>query len=903
MAKQISLLNYVNKPCLEKLDKDANRDEKMRLEEIGEDAYTVEDLHLEVIDEDACKVEKPHLEELGENAYRIEKLCAEEFGEDAYRVEKLHVEELGEDAYRDEKPCVEELGEDTYKNEKPCVEGLGEDTYKDKKPCVEELGEDAYKDKKTCVEELGEGASRLDSLAFPSTSSIECLQMSTSGTEPTQLSIDLSHIDEPPKQPKLQAFPVSVISGKSRSFSTRWYDKFHWLEYSMIQDAVFCKMCRHFSDARAEGAFTRTGFKDWKHMNRSCARHEMSKSHSLALGRFDDYKHNHLLGVQENTSNPVNQPTKNTPVIESNREHIKVVLDVVMFCAKQDIPLRGHRETDGAVNKGNFLEMFKLLSKYNNDIQNRIEKLPKNATLMSPHIQNELLESATLVLLRKIKSEIHDSNNTYYAVLGVECKDLSKCELVAICIRYLYKGVIKERAVGFVDTADTTANGISDKIIKVLEIFELDPELCVGFSFDGTSVMSGNQGDVHAVLKRTFRRAIYVHSNSHRLNLVLCTASKACPSANTFFEILNYLHDFMTDTHRHSRFLDVQKQLHPDRQCLELEQLTDTKWSSKSGSVKKVLMLFDVILEVLVEFANSAGQIKLESQSILYQIETKKFLFLAVTFRKLFEISDFGTKGLQSTTVSVMDCINLIECLKETFVQFRENTSNDFDKILKLTEELAEKYGIENWDVSSSRKRKLPAKIGDTFVFSTLGKSSRVQSNEDLRHLWNEIIDCQITELNNRFQDDAYGMMTASAACMPASEAFGRRESLQPPCTLYGITIEEAEFTVFVQQLKRKVAQGNTYTALTDVLESCNVDIFPNVNALLRAVITLPMITCNMEKLFSTANRIKTTIRASMLTSRLQNLALLSFERELCDSLDYDSIIDTFNSKRRRLVL
>ncbi len=38
--------------------------------------------------------------------------------------------------------------------------------------------------------------------------------------------------------------------------------------------------------------------------------------------------------------------------VEQNREHIKVVLDVVLFCAKQDILLRGHRESEEALNRG-----------------------------------------------------------------------------------------------------------------------------------------------------------------------------------------------------------------------------------------------------------------------------------------------------------------------------------------------------------------------------------------------------------------------------------------------------------------------------------------------------------------------------------------------------------------------
>lgn len=45
-------------------------------------------------------------------------------------------------------------------------------------------------------------------------------------------------------------------------------------------------------------------------------------------------------------------------------EHMKAVIDIVMFCAKQGIALRGHRENEEALNKGKFLELFSLIAKH-----------------------------------------------------------------------------------------------------------------------------------------------------------------------------------------------------------------------------------------------------------------------------------------------------------------------------------------------------------------------------------------------------------------------------------------------------------------------------------------------------------------------------------------------------------
>lgn len=81
--------------------------------------------------------------------------------------------------------------------------------------------------------------------------------------------------------------------------------------------------------------------------------------------------------------NQLNRDKVNASFVERNREHIKVVLDVVMFCAKQDIPLRRHTDTDA--NKGNFLELFHMLSKYNPEIESRLDQLPKNANVKLRH--------------------------------------------------------------------------------------------------------------------------------------------------------------------------------------------------------------------------------------------------------------------------------------------------------------------------------------------------------------------------------------------------------------------------------------------------------------------------------------------------------------------------------------
>lgn len=320
--------------------------------------------------------------------------------------------------------------------------------------------------------------------------------------------------------------------------------------------------------------------------------------------------------------------------------------------------------------------------------------------------------------------------------------------------------------------------------------------------------------------------------------------------------------------------------------------------------MSKILTLLDVILEVLAEYSESSGQTQAEAQSLLLQIQTKKFVFLLVTFGKLFQTSDFATRGLQSPTLCVTECIDLIEGLKENFAQFRHDSKCGYEAVMKLTGELMSKYDIMSWDITSgNRKRRLPARLTESVVTTSLGKATSVKNDDDLRHLWNDILDRELTELNTRFQEDQYGIMRTAATFLPHSKTFAQTESMRTTCDHYHISVEDAELTVFIEQLRRKVANGLEFPSLMEVLDICAPDIFPNLSKLLRAIITLPMTSCSVERLFSTAGRIKTHLRASMSTTRLNNLSILSFEKELCDTLDYDEIISIFNARPRRLRL
>ena len=122
--------------------------------------------------------------------------------------------------------------------------------------------------------------------------------------------------------------------------------------------------------------------------------------------------------------------------------------------------------------------------------------------------------------------------------------------------------------------------------------------------------------------------------------------------------------------------------------------------------------------------------------------------------------------------MSVTDCIHVIDGLKETFATFGSNSDREFERIIRLTDDIMKKNDVQNWDVAGARNIKLSAKFADSNVASIVGRCAPIRSDSDLQALWIMILDRQLVELKNRFQSDSSGIMKAAASLLPASDTF-----------------------------------------------------------------------------------------------------------------------------------
>ena len=220
-----------------------------------------------------------------------------------------------------------------------------------------------YMAKKACIEIQDEDEATICSAneRVQSSQSMETNHEGTNETEtfqsiPTTCSVDIALTSmSSPCQPTNVTFPKRAYSDKGRSFNPAWYQQYSWLEYSVKKDAAFCFPCRLFgSGSIALGRpETVNGFRDWKHATGNkgaLLSHNNSYTHTQSVVAWEQFKATSSSGtVVEQLGNDRS---------ERNRHYFHPISDVLLTCCKQDIALRGHRETDDSLNRGNFLEIY-----------------------------------------------------------------------------------------------------------------------------------------------------------------------------------------------------------------------------------------------------------------------------------------------------------------------------------------------------------------------------------------------------------------------------------------------------------------------------------------------------------------------------------------------------------------
>ena len=277
------------------------------------------------------------------------------------------------------------------------------------------------------------------------------------------------------------------------------------------------------------------GFCDWKKLNPRIPEHENSNEHQRC---YSDWKTLEKKLKEGKTLDSDLQRVINGEM-KKWKDILKVIVDAILFCVKNNLVLRGTTEDIGQQNSDIFLSSIELISHYYPLVAEHIAsvKAKKTQHPTFPRIQNELIELLGQKVRNEILSNIKEAK--YYSVLFDCTPDASHKEQMAQIIRYVHISdetcTIKESFVDFIESHQKTGKGLATEITEKLGKEGLNISDCRVQGYDNGSNMSGKYNCVKAHIHSLNESARFVPCAALTLNLVGVHAAEVSPLMITLF--------------------------------------------------------------------------------------------------------------------------------------------------------------------------------------------------------------------------------------------------------------------------------------------------------------------------------------------------------------------------------
>lgn len=327
------------------------------------------------------------------------------------------------------------------------------------------------------------------------------------------------------------------------------------------------------------------------------------------------------------------------------------------------------------------------------------------------------------------------------------------------------------------------------------------------------------------------------------------------------------------------------------------------------------------VLKTLEHFAEQPGRNgkeRAEAKGLLLQLKTLKVCFLLELLDLIFPIVNCASKYMQGKSADIATATDLVFSTIVAMEEMRNNATyqNLYKSAVALfaTLGVVDEDGIDGSTVDPSipsnqlinqpvREHKVPARLQEFVVMATSGSRDVQQLKDPFRKDMFEVIDTMVGEMRARFEHQKPELLACSTF-RPSGKNFMDYEVMAPLAMRYqnlGINCDRLKGQVTVaKDMLTKASLKNPEDVLDLVLSI--KDAFPDLALFGQLVLTMPVSSANAERSFSVLKRVKTYLRSTMAEQRLNNLCIMSIERELSSSLleDINPVLDTFAHMKNR---
>ncbi|XP_057471076.1 uncharacterized protein LOC130759880 [Actinidia eriantha] len=323
-----------------------------------------------------------------------------------------------------------------------------------------------------------------------------------------------------------------------------------------------------------------------------------------------------------------------------------------------------------------------------------------------------------------------------------------------------------------------------------------------------------------------------------------------------------------------------------------LKRAGDTRWSSHYTTILSVILLFSSVIDVLevVEKDGTLSEQRAEASDLLDAIQSFEFAFQLHLMKTVLGMSNELSQALQKKDQDIVNAMSLVKVSKERLQKLRDK---GWESLVNEVSLFCDKYEI------------IIPNMDDLFVVR--GRSCRnAQETTHLHHyrveLFYTVVDMQLQELNNRFNEVSTELLLCMASLDPSAtfSSFDKRKLLRF-AEFYPSDFSSLQLMMLDNQLETYFLDVSSNDQFSDVkgisglaqklVETKKDVIYPLVYLLVKLALILPVATASVERAFSAMNIIKTSLRNRMGDEWMNDCLVTYIERDIFDTINNEVIL------------
>jgi hypothetical protein len=429
-----------------------------------------------------------------------------------------------------------------------------------------------------------------------------------------------------------------------------------------------------------------------------------------------------------------------------------------------------------------------------------------------------------------------------------------------------------------------------------------------GQGYDGASNMRGEFNGLRALILRENSSAYYIHCFAHQLQLVIVAVAKKNDDISDFFDMVSLLINVAgASCKRKDMIRECQQERVSKAICSgqlrsgtglnqeqSLQRAGDTRWSSHFKTLQRLSSLFPDVIEVLqyVEKEGPNDAKRRQARGLMDYLMDFDFVFHLQLMLLILGHANALSLSLQRKDKDILEAMVEVKLTKQRFQQIRDD---GWDSLLEDVLSFCEKHGIPKLDMDHEYiNRHKPRQ-----------RTNRTNYQHYRYDCLNPVIDLQLIEFNDRFNEVNSELLTHMAAFSP-NNSFGafKHESLMELAKAYPDDFSPVELDDLSSELHcyidnvradARFAQLGTISEHGKLMVDTKKHLaFSLVYRLLKLVLVLPIATASVERSFSAMKIVKTVLRNRIGDDFMNDCVISFMEQELLDTISNNDVIVRF---------